>query len=152
MKVKYKQNIYQLGEYVHLYDVTGSLPYVAKIHSIIRIPQQDVAVILKIEWLLRKTDLPAKYHKMLKHFSTAEVFPSGQIDCVPVESIMRKCYVIQNTEYEYLQNAGDNIHFTRAALNVRTRELEPHPSEWTKECYCGSPVNPDLAYIQCEKC
>lgn len=36
-KVKYKQNIYHVGEYVHLYDPTETLPYVAKINSIVRI-------------------------------------------------------------------------------------------------------------------
>lgn len=68
---------------------------------------------------MRKTELPVKYSKMLKHFSVAEVFPSGQTDYVLIESIMRKCYVIQNSEYEYLQNAGDNIHFSRAVFDPK---------------------------------
>lgn len=65
---------------------------------------------------------------------------------------MRKCYVIQNSEYEYLQNAGDNIHFSRAVYDIKKGELDPHPSDWAKQCYCLTPVNPDLAYIQCEFC
>jgi len=65
---------------------------------------------------------------------------------------MRKCFVIENSEYEYLQNAGDNIHFSRAVYDNKKGELDPHPSKWDKECYCNTPVNPDLAYVFCEKC
>jgi hypothetical protein len=84
--------------------------------------------------------------------STAEVFPSGQLNYVTIESILRKCFVIENSEYEYLQNAGENIHFSRAVYDCEKGELEPNPSEWTKECYCQNPVNPDLPYVQCEMC
>jgi hypothetical protein len=82
--------------------------------------------------LLRKGDLPVKFGKFLKHFSTAEVFPSSQLNYVTIESIMKKCYVISNSEYEYLQNAGDNIHFSRAVYDHQRDELDPDPSEWVK--------------------
>ena len=41
-KVKYKQNIYQVGEFVHLYDPANVQPYVAKINAIIRVPLSSV--------------------------------------------------------------------------------------------------------------
>jgi hypothetical protein len=66
---------------------------------------------------MRKSDLPAKFWKYLKYFSTAEVFPSSQINYVTIESIMSKCYVVKHTEYEYLLNVSDNIHFSRAVYN-----------------------------------
>jgi hypothetical protein len=106
-----------VGEYVHLYDPTETLPYVAKIHSIVKVNECDAPAILIVEWLLRKGDLSAKFGKYLKHFSTAEVFPSSQLNYVSIETIMRKCYVIPNSEYEYLQNTGDNIHFSRAVYD-----------------------------------
>lgn len=36
---------------------------------------------------------------------------------------------------------------------MQTKRLSPDISEWPKgDCICESPYNPDLEYIQCEKC
>ena len=105
----------------------------AKLHSIYKVPgNEDVNAILKVEWLLRKGDLPTKYDSFQSHFSIAEVFPSGQYEYVFIESLMRKCSVISYPEYEYLKNAGEIIHFSRALFNIKTHSLNPDPSLWPK--------------------
>lgn len=152
-RIKYRQNIYEVGEHLHLYDASEKKPYVVKLTGIYRLNREGVGIVLKVEWLMKKEDLP--YHKFTKYFehlSVAEVFPSGQDDFVPVEAIMRKCHILTAVEYESLSNAGDAIHFSRAVYNRGTLELEPHPETWTKECYCQMPINPDVPYIQCDKC
>jgi hypothetical protein len=45
-----------------------------------------------------------------------------------------------------------NYYFTRAKYDDDIKELIPHPNSWKKQCYCGAPENPDLQYVQCEKC
>lgn len=37
-------------------------------------------------------------------------------------------------------------------MDPATGELSPPPSEWVKECYCQTLVNPDRVYVQCDKC
>jgi hypothetical protein len=59
--VKFKQNIYQIGECVHLFDPTGTVPYVVRIHSIIRTADAETPAMLVVEWLLRRSDLPPKF-------------------------------------------------------------------------------------------
>ena len=108
-KIKYKQVIYEIGDFIHLFDATNENPYVVRLNSILKIPQQEsINAVLKVEWLMRKADLPAKFSAMVQHFSTAEVFPSGQLDYVYVESIFRKCNVLTYSEYEYPKNQGDD--------------------------------------------
>lgn len=95
-----------------------------RLHEISRVPTKEEdgggLTILKVEWLLKKSDLPPKYNKYVKHLSTAETFPSGLFWYVPIESIMRKCYIITYDEYEYLENAGDMIFFCRALYDHET--------------------------------
>ena len=67
-----------------------------KLLGIFRFPDGDeMCFALKVEWLIRKSDIPAvKYAKYIDHISVAEVFESGQSDFVPIESIMRKSYLM----------------------------------------------------------
>lgn len=106
----------------------------------------------KVEWLLRKRDLPSDYDSLQEHLSEAEVFPSGQINYVPIESIMRKCYLLSEKEYEELTNAGDCIHFSRAVYDSGNGKISPDPSSWKTYCMCQQPINPDRTYIYCEGC
>ena len=43
-------------------------------------------------------------------------------------------------------------HFSRAIFDPKSGELKPGLEEWEKTCYCNTPPNPDLAYVQCDKC
>lgn len=153
-KLKYRQNIFKINEILQLYEPTQTKPYIVKLLGIYRFPdEEEVAYALKVEWLLRKTDLPLKkYSKYLQHISIAEVFPSRQIDYVPIESIMRKSDLIKYEQYENLTRAGDNIYFSRANYNPDDDELVPDPSKWQKACSCSMPINPDLEYTQCQGC
>ena len=69
-----------------------------------------------------------------------------------IESIKGKCNVLTYNEYEFLMNTGDSIHFSRAIFDPKSGELKPGLEEWEKTCYCNTPPNPDLAYVQCDKC
>jgi hypothetical protein len=50
------------------------------------------------------------------------------------------------------QKDEDKIYFTRGSYNSQQEKLTPDLSEWPKQCICNTPPNPDLPYIQCEKC
>lgn len=82
-----------------------------------------------------------------------EVFASGLRFVLPVEGIMGKCEVITIDEYAELGNVENSIYFTRAAYDVQTGRLTPDLYlEKSPYCYCEKPYNPDLGYIECEKC
>ena len=101
--MKFRQQIYTIGEFVHLFDRTENSPYVARITKIIQLPEGfERFPFIEVEWYLKKENLPQlkQYIKYTDHFSVAEVFASGQHEFVYMESIKNRCFVLSNKEYE----------------------------------------------------
>jgi hypothetical protein len=69
-----------------------------------------------------------------------------------VESIIEECVVIPIEEYEQLTSIENNIYFTRSVYDIDAKTLTPEIREWRTLCECNMPQNPNMMYIQCDKC
>jgi len=80
--------------------------------------------------------------------STNEVFASGQVFTLPIESIMGKCEVLTLDEYYVLSFTENSIYFSRASYDMEKKKLSPDVTKWSKRyCYCQNPYNPDIEYV-----
>ena len=84
--------------------------------------------------------------------SIAEIFPSEISICLYLESIKSKCIVLDEEKYSEINLSAATTYFTRSNFNEKEAVLDPSPLEWRRMCSCNCPVNPDLEYVQCEKC
>ena len=154
-KIKYKQHIYEPGKYLQVYDTSEENPYIVRLNKIIKLPEAyELLPIIEVEWFLKKDELPptVKKTKVFKHISSAEIFPSGQLQYIYMECVKGEAYVLTDKEYESLGNTSDAIFFSRASYDFDTNQFSPPPAEWPSSCSCKQPVNPDLEYVQCGKC
>lgn len=55
-------------------------------------------------------------------------------------------------EYAQLGVTTEKIYFSRAYYDSTRKILEPAIEEWTTDCHCGMPTNPDLVYQECGVC
>jgi len=44
------------------------------------------------------------------------------------------------------------LNFIRASYDITKRKIDPPLEHWKKHCICKTPMNPDLLYVQCDKC
>lgn len=108
---------------------------------------------MEVEWVLRKNDLPENLLRLYADYiSTAEVFPSNEKFYLYIAAIRCKCIILSIEEYGQLANAPESVLFSRSRYNSQNKTLEPDPSTWNSDCFCRKPNNPDLQYVECEKC
>jgi len=154
--VKFKNIKYSLNSCMLVRNETDvENDFVCKLLRIIRPKKVDakkILAFLEVQWYYRKNDLPKKYAYLMPHISANEVFLSPHKDFIMVDCINGPCEILTLEAYDQLTSTSNNVFYTRAAFDTLSKKLDPPAEQWKKHCVCKTPMNPDLLYIQCDKC
>ncbi|KRX02308.1 Zinc finger, FYVE/PHD-type [Pseudocohnilembus persalinus] len=152
-KLKFKQTIYKLDGTLLISN--GDDPdndYIGKLKKIIRIDFEQVHTLIQLQWYYKKSDIDSKYNNQKQNFSENEVFLTEHTDYALVDCINGKCDIITYDEYDQLSSIPANTFYSRAEYNAAKKKFNPPLEKWKKGCICNVPLNPDLLYVQCDKC
>ncbi|CAG9322328.1 unnamed protein product [Blepharisma stoltei] len=105
-------------------------------------PKAEIRAYFKPKDLFENTEI----------FSEAELFDSNLVQTIDIESIEGKVLVLEFQTYYQEDYWEENIFFSRAKWNTKTRQLEPPIKDWMKVCICNQIFNPDKQYSYCDKC
>ncbi|CAG9332743.1 unnamed protein product [Blepharisma stoltei] len=139
-------HLYSKGDVAQILENSDSSSY-ATILKILWNKNKDQIPQARIRWFFKPKDI----YSNTEMFSQNELFDSNFIQNIDVTAIYGKAKVLSLDEY-LSHTEGDNIFFTRAKWNIKTKELKPPVQKWKKVCNCNQIYNPDRDYEKCMKC
>lgn len=157
-KLKYKSEIYHLGDVCLIYSSNETLiGEITKILPVNGFKEYPTWPTVEVRWYYKKSDLNRKKNHLLdiKNFNSIseyELFPSKHKDIIFIETILCKCKVFTYEVYDNLKEHNELTYFTRANYDPVSQLLSPKFDEWVKGCVCKRPLNPDQFYIKCDLC
>lgn len=103
----------------------------------------------QISWYYRPSDI---FESVPNFFSTAELLTSNHIQDISIENIDGEINVLTLKEYHSRSQVDEDVFFTRGSYWPLENVLKPQLSHWKRVCICESILNPDDAYVTCDKC
>lgn len=160
-KFEFEGQVYKVGDYLLLRETTITT-IVGKLLKIVPQgghPANPDWPMIQVHWFYKKSDLninklsisPTDFKRFI---GENEIFPCEEhSDMIFADAIIGKAQVYQIKEYDEIQQIDINTtFFTRAHYNPMKKELTPSYAQWEKLCVCKKPLNPNLQYINCDKC
>ncbi|KAM3143541.1 hypothetical protein pb186bvf_004303 [Paramecium bursaria] len=154
-QLKQNNNVIKLQQNALIVNQTNSREdFVGKIIKIITIKESKsnkLICLCEVNWYFRRNEV-VKYapdHK--KWISNQEVFASTHVDIIRANSIIKPCEILSIEDYEKLHSVDKGVFFQRLSFNIHTKKIEGLQN-LKLMCTCKKPQNPDLGYIQCDKC
>eukprot|EP00828_Plagiopyla_frontata_P042087 TRINITY_DN6198_c0_g1_i1.p2 TRINITY_DN6198_c0_g1~~TRINITY_DN6198_c0_g1_i1.p2 ORF type:complete len:150 (+),score=26.52 TRINITY_DN6198_c0_g1_i1:72-521(+) len=86
--------------------------------------------------------------------SENEVFETEHTDYTFAECLNGICSILSLEQYDNSKIVNSQqTFFTRAKYDVKKQKIiDPPIQKWPCNCLCQKPINPDLTYINCDKC
>lgn len=103
----------------------------------------------RVRWFYKPTDVFGVDYDFI---SQAELFDSDHEQDIWVVCLYSKAKLLPFEEYHALDEADDDIFFTRAKYFHKENIIRPGFEEWKRACVCNSIINPDSLYVSCDQC
>lgn len=121
-RVKFKENIYAVGDIIQVRILPSYEISVAKIVRIIHsnsLLKYSYWPMIEVDWMYQKKDLmDLGFIRDLSWIGSYEVFESNHKDYIFIESILKKVQLLSLEEYQNLEVIDEGVYFTRGKIDI----------------------------------
>jgi hypothetical protein len=145
--LKYHDETYNIGDIVMISEHNDDTSF----GTLVRIwRKKDKAdPMARIRWFYKPSDIfPEKFGFLSQY----ELFDSDHEQDISVMSLYGKATVLSFEEYHALDEVDDDVFFCRGKYFVNDKSVRPSFEEWQRVCVCNEILNPDLIFVECDKC
>lgn len=103
----------------------------------------------RVRWFYKPSDV---FETEYDFISQAELFDSDHEQDIWVVCLYSKAKIMSFEDYHDLDEAEEDVFFTRAKYFHKEKVLRPGFEEWKRACVCNDIINPDNLYVACENC
>ncbi|CAD8120535.1 unnamed protein product [Paramecium sonneborni] len=124
---------------------------IQKICSVLEPSSKKLICLCKVQWYMRKSDIIIHKPRARQWIGTQEVFSTKTNNYILAQTIMQKCTIVDCEEFVNMQKCDSTAYFNRLEWDVENKKFT-NMNKIQLYCLCQQPWNPELNYIQCDKC
>ncbi|CAK63123.1 unnamed protein product (macronuclear) [Paramecium tetraurelia] len=124
---------------------------IQKICSVLEPQTNKLICLCQVQWFLKKSEIVNHKPRARCWIGTQEIFSTKKNDYILAQTIIQKCQVVNCDEFVNLENSDLTTYYNRLEWDVENKKFT-NMNEIQLYCLCQQPWNPELNYIQCDKC
>ncbi|CAD8119161.1 unnamed protein product [Paramecium sonneborni] len=124
---------------------------IQKICSVLEPQSNKLICLCKVQWYMKKSEIVIHKPRARCWIGTQEIFSTKTNDFILAQTIIQKCTIVDCDEFVNLQNCDSTTYYNRLEWDVENKKFM-NMNEIQLYCLCQQPWNPELNYIQCDKC
>ncbi|CAD8156821.1 unnamed protein product [Paramecium octaurelia] len=124
---------------------------IQKICTIVEPRTLKLICLCEVQWFMRKNEIICHKPRARSWIGNQEIFSTNTNDYVLAQTIVQKCTVVDCEEYFNMENCDSTTYYNRLEWDVECKKFT-NMNTIKMYCLCQQPWNPELNYIQCDKC
>ncbi|CAD8197522.1 unnamed protein product [Paramecium pentaurelia] len=124
---------------------------IQKICSVLEPQTNKLICMCQVQWFMKKSEILIHKPRARCWIGTQEIFSTKKNDFILAQTIIQKCKIVDCDEFVNLENSDVTTYYNRLEWDVENKKFT-NMNEIQLYCLCQQPWNPELNYIQCDKC